>query len=72
MDTVNQITLTKEECKGVHETIMQLSGHNPENVFHWDGSDSLLDPATSAFAKIYLITGNPVPEEIEEEMKKGI
>lgn len=56
------VHLTVEECKAVHDLIGALSGHNPEYVFAWDGTDSLEHPETSACVKIYKAAGRKVPE----------
>jgi hypothetical protein len=56
------LNLTKEEATGIYEIICQLSGWNPENVFAWDGTDSLDHTVTRATAKLYKAVGKPVPK----------
>jgi len=58
------VELTKEECEALHDLIGMLSGHNPENVFAWDGTDSLEDPTTSACVKVYKAVGASVPKNL--------
>lgn len=59
------ITLTHEEAEAIHELIGILSGGNPENVFSWDGKDSMADPTTSACVKIYAAIGQKVPDNLD-------
>lgn len=59
---MDKIELSKDECKALYDLIDGLSGCNPENVFAWDGSDSLDDPTTSACVKIYKMVGRGVPK----------
>lgn len=60
------ITLSKEECEAVYELIDQLSGGNPENVFAWDGTDSIHCPTTSAMIKIFSAAGRDIPPVKEQ------
>ncbi len=63
------ITLTRQECEAVHETIGYLSGHNPEYVFsHFSVGepDDPADPTARAFAKIYRCAGEQVPPNLRE------
>jgi len=43
-----------------------LSGYNPENVFSWDGTDSLKEPTISACVKVYRAAGQRVPDKFAE------
>ena len=56
------VMLSMSECKALYDLISQLSGCNPENVFSWDGTDDLGDPAVSACAKVYRAIGRKVPD----------
>lgn len=58
------VELSKEECKALHDLIGMLSGHNPENVFAWDGSDDPADPIISACVKVYRAAGRNVPKNL--------
>lgn len=57
----NGIILSTAECTALFETLEQLTGGNPENVFAWDGSDDPDDPTTSAWAKVFVAAGRSVP-----------
>ena len=63
MSTAIALVLTQEEAGAILEIIDQLSGGSPENVFAWDGSDSLSDPTTRAAAKLFVAVGQDVPAE---------
>jgi len=56
------LVLTREEAAAIYDIINELSGFNPENVFAWDGTDSLDDAPTRASAKLYKAVGRSVPE----------
>ena len=56
------VTLTAAECKALYRLISDVSGHNPEYVFSWDGTDDPHDPMTAACAKIYRAAGARVPD----------
>lgn len=58
------IKLTKAECQSVYNVIGMLSGGNPENVFAWNGEDSISDAEVSAFAKIFHAIGERVPDNL--------
>ena len=60
-----KVELSQEECKALYDLIDGLSGGNPENVFAWDGTDSLDDPTTSAAAKVFTGAGRSIPESLE-------
>lgn len=64
MTRPESVTLSRAECEALHELISQLSGHNPENVFAWDGSDDISDPSTIACVKVFLAAGRSVPESM--------
>lgn len=57
--------MTQEEVEAVFDMISMLSGCSPENVFAWDGTDSLEDPSISAAYKIFKACGRNVPENLE-------
>ena len=57
------LTLSSGEAAALFDIIDQLSGFSPENVFAWDGSDSLEDTTTRAAAKLFKAAGRSVPEE---------
>lgn len=61
------VVLNAREAKEIYSLISELSGHNPENVFAWDGSDSLEDPYISACVKIYRAVGARVPDHLISE-----
>ena len=61
VDTAPCLVLTLAEAKALYGLIETLSGYNPENVFAWDGTDSLDDDTTRAAAKLYAACGAKVP-----------
>lgn len=61
------VTFTKEEVAAIYELIGQLSGHNPENAFAWDGTDDPKSPYTSALVKLFRSVGRTIPENLEEK-----
>jgi hypothetical protein len=58
------VTLSEAECKALFDLISDLSGHNPENVFAWNGADDPKDPQCSACAKVYQAAGRRVPDNL--------
>jgi hypothetical protein len=58
------VTLTGAECEALFDLISDLSGHNPENVFAWNGADDPTDPLCSACAKVYQAAGRRVPDNL--------
>ncbi len=65
------VTLTPEETEAVFEWLDGLTGCSPENVFAWDGSDSLDDPSISAAYKVFKACGRSVPENLEQSGGDG-
>jgi hypothetical protein len=59
------VYLTKEEAEAVFEWLDGLTGCSPENVFVWDGTDSLNDPSISAAYKIFKACKRHVPENLD-------
>lgn len=60
------MTITLSEAKALYETLDETTGGNADNVFAWDGSDSPSDPGLSAWAKVFIAAGRPVPEEMRD------
>jgi len=63
------VYLTKEEASAVFDWLDSLSGCSPENIFAWDGTDSMDDPSTSAAYKIFKACKRGVPENLDGEQK---
>ncbi len=59
------VILTKEEVEAAFEWLEAATGCSPENVFAWDGTDSLKDASTSAAYKIFKACRRRVPENLE-------
>jgi len=64
------ITFTKGECEIILTIISQLSDGYPENIFAWDGTDSIRDSIIYVAAKLYRAAGERVPKEVEEQLKR--
>lgn len=62
---MSNLSFSPEEAESVYELINMLSGNNAENVFAWDGSDTLEDVQTKAMAKLFRACGRPLPPELE-------
>jgi len=63
--TNNEVSFTLEECKSLYDFLDMLSGGNPENIFAWDGTDSMEDVSTRTAYKLFTALGRRVPENLK-------
>lgn len=56
------VELTTEEVAALVGVLDMLTGGSPENVFMWDGTDSMDNPMTRAWVKVFQAAGRDVPE----------
>jgi hypothetical protein len=68
--SIKEVTFTAEEVRAIFDWLEGLSGCSPENVFSWDGEDSLAEPSISAAYKVFKAVGRNVPENLEIEAEK--
>ena len=59
------VLLTKEEVEAVFDWVDGMTGCSPENIFAWDGTDTLEDPGISAAYKIFKACKRRVPKNLD-------
>jgi len=60
-----EVGLTKEEAKAIFEWADGMTGCSPENVFCWDGTDSMEEVNDRAAYKIFKACGRTTPDSME-------
>lgn len=67
------VSFTTEECRALYDTIDELSGFNPGNVFAWDETDDIEFAVVRAHAKLYVAAGrsSDVPDAMLRAVKEA-